>query len=213
MKNWHDLEFEINNGEVLFYRSWSGAKRCVMRMASEDFALLSGFVPNPSVRQLLRKAAQIAVLAASCGCAREGPLIIDTTEQPDWLVESVHEAADFWALHDVQIKPEDNADGIKLQVVRTTIVNRAFAEWVQSSNTIRVSTRLEAFTGPTALEPGPNVAICSIAHEIGHALGMNHVTARSENLMSPVTSIPAEGCWWGAEDQIELCRVTGCGDK
>ncbi len=192
----------IVDGEALFYDSHRHV--CVMRMTAGDLHMRP-LEKNPRAFTSVRKAAQIIALVSSCACAQQGPIVIDVADKPSWLVERLERAADFWSLQDVEVLL-DEGSGLNIKVVDPTDIDQHFAEWQASSNTMFVSTRLEhpdlrVVDGPT----------CILAHEIGHVLGMDHVKGQ-RNLMSATASLPSEGCWWGTEDQLELCRVTGCLD-
>lgn len=172
-----------------------------MKMSVEAFSLQTGTLPNPSGRKLLQKAAQLATLAAVCSCAREGPIRVNVSKQPTWVVEAFEKTQEFWGLQDVAVELTDGAFDIAIEVVSEERINGQFAHWSESIRKIRVSERVET---------RPRIAFCALSHEIGHAIGMDHVEG-SRHLMSAIMSVPEDGCWWSPEDQIELCRVTGCG--
>lgn len=204
MQNWKGLRYARNqDGTVSFYNDG----KCVMVMSSESFALQSGMQPNPS--RLVKKAALLAFVAASCACAKEPPLYVDVSDQPEWVVQAFEDAADFWALHDIEVNVGDFKDGIKVAVVGATDIGGDFARWAPSEGLIKVSNNLGNIQDPR----NANLPSCSLAHELGHALGMQHVEDEQSLMAEKAKQPPEEGCWWSADDQIELCRATGCIDE
>ncbi len=186
-----------------------------MQMSKESFVLQSGLLPNPLSRALAKrvakKAALLAVVAASCACAREPPINVDVTGQPVWVVDAFEKSADFWALHDIEVNIDrvSSEGSVAVEVVSGVDFT---ARWKPLENKILVSAERdpalipEEFRNVAALQNAPT---CALAHEIGHAIGMGHVED-PESLMFETAVLPNEGCWWSVDDQIELCRATGC---
>jgi hypothetical protein len=206
VQNWEGLRYRKNSDDTVSFFNEKG--RCVMMMSNESFLLheaaAQGVVPNPRVARAFKTAAQLVALAATCSCAREPPVDIDITDQPDWIVDALEGASEFWALHDIEVNLVEDPEAIQVRAVTREEIPGNNAQWFPIYNTIKMSERHET--------TDPLNALCGFAHEIGHVIGMGHVDADG-SLMGVPGSRRRDGCYWSAEDQIELCRVTGCNES
>lgn len=208
MQNWEGLAWRENDdGSVSFRKDG----KVVMTMSRESFILQVGLLPNPLPKALASKAALLALVATSCACAREPPINVNVQGQPEWVVDAFEKAADFWALHDIEVNVvRTEIDSVAVQIVSPSEIDGDLARWSPSNDAIKVSENLGDIEDPR----NADLPSCSIAHEIGHALGMDHVEDRKSLMAPKATQLPLEGgCWWSVDDQIELCRATGCIDE
>ena len=147
------------------------------------------------------------MLAASgCGAFLDPIFEIGVDEeQPDWALTAADMASDVWSDHSVLFLGGQGSDS-KLRVEVVPLPPDRIAECYCNvdftSGIIHVIPRLE-----TSEYYNDQVRSCVIAHEMGHALGMNH-SDDINSLMSPVIINDMDGpCSWSDLDQAELCRV------
>lgn len=115
----------------------------------------------------------------------------DVTGQPDWVVRAVLSAADFWHEHGVDFMPAESGE-VRVELREITVMG----QYDDASGAIWISSELE----------NTPRADCVIAHELGHAIGMEHIS-KAGDLMSKYASLGADGnCIWSNADQAEFDR-------
>jgi hypothetical protein len=113
--------------------------------------------------------------------------------QPDWLVRSALAAVETWAKHglDFEVVP-----GGELPVLAKEPPPGALGVYWES--------RQIWLSDVGADSPGFH---CTMVHELGHSVGMMHVS-HSGSLMSEIAGAWEDGtCLWTALDEAELQRV------
>lgn len=125
-------------------------------------------------------------------------IYLDTKSTPKWIDDALVNTVAFWSEHGVTLIP--GPEGTITFTVQELPPDRV-AQW---------ESHLEWYTGNISIIPIMEDSLltsCTLAHEIGHALGMNHV--REDNsLMSPVVHKNGlDSCYWSRLDQEEFCRI------
>lgn len=137
----------------------------------------------------------------SCGELASADTMFVDVAKATWLSTTTDEAADFWARHGEVIIVTNNGGWVHV-VPKDVDPHIGLYQGWKKQGTIFVDPDLIAT---------PLKTKCVIAHEMGHALGLDHVND-PKSLMAPKTQHYDEtdnltDCLWSADDQKELCRV------
>ena len=117
---------------------------------------------------------------------------------PPWVRAALTRAVEIWAQHGVQVVP--GATGIVIEVGIPADEPVADARSLyRYRDVIYLAERLES-------QEVERVA-CSLSHEIGHAIGMEHVASTPRSMLSPSTTVADGVCLWSELDAAELARV------
>lgn len=113
--------------------------------------------------------------------------------QPDWLVRSALAAVETWAAH-----------GLDFQIVPQGELPILFKEPPPGALGVYWTSREVWLSNVGADHPGFH---CTLVHELGHAVGLMHVS-RSGSLMSEIGGAWEDGtCLWTGLDEAELARL------
>lgn len=146
----------------------------------------------------------LLALVAAAGCVtynpREPVPVVD--EGPDWARQAVAGAAAFWSRHQVAITVGDHGIGVRLGT--SWYDGDPLALYYYTDGNMYLAERLA--------EARPVGAACVVAHELGHAIGLQHVEPGADgrgSLMQLRVGVLQNDCSWSEYDQAELDRVRG----
>ena len=136
------------------------------------------------------------IILSLTGCAQKN--LIDTNNQPVWVMDALDGAVNFWKGHGVDFIYSNEA-GVKIAVA--DFDNNSISG-MYSDGTITID---------QSISHTEVIKVCVIAHELGHCLGMGHVD-EGPNLMSPKLYISKDKdgkqvCSWSDFDQDELDKI------
>lgn len=123
-------------------------------------------------------------------------------QNTEWLVTATIEALEFWDEHGLELNVEPNGLPVLINddLPEHALGQYGFDAFNEYGVSIRVVSGLEGY----ALG-----AKCVIAHEIGHAYGMDHVESEEgTNLMNPVITLCGDECCWSKGDEAEFATAT-----
>lgn len=149
-------------------------------------------------------------LLIGCGTAQKTVTIYYRVPDKNdvWLQKGMKDAADFWSYKGVILKEDEE----KAEIL---ILSKELPGDRAGQFEYFLLTRYSGFiTVIPSLEDNPNYTKCVLAHEVGHALRMDHV-ADKKSLLSPVVLLDKnKDCYWSHDDEEELCRVNAnfCGE-
>ena len=154
--------------------------------------------------------AVVAIVASGCGMMTDeerldkyGPAIAASDEP--WLSEALDKAVAFWQRQGVKF---DNGlpEGV-------TVVSRA--KLVNSDAAAEYDCRAKQIAILPEESDNSREAVCLLAHEMGHMVGMDHVaTGRIDDLMDTVVGPdPFGDCFWSLKDERELKRAQKRGPR
>ncbi len=118
---------------------------------------------------------------------------LDVSNAPDWAKVATEQAIIFWSNHGISFEAQDNG----IPVSGGLVPEEALGIYTLQG-TIVLSPELSGDT---------TVASCTMAHELGHSIQMQHVS-NAGGMMSVHESVNSDGtCMWNDADQNELVRV------
>jgi hypothetical protein len=144
----------------------------------------------------------VAILLLS-GCGG-GPQLESVFPAADtWLIDAVRKALPFWAEHGVELVEHPSGLPIKVgeRPYRVPEEDELGTFGRDNATTYGWSIYIDGELESMGSAP------CVVAHEIGHALGMDHVE-EGPSLMSPTNTTCAGGCCWSELDE-EAFRALG----
>ena len=152
-----------------------------------------------------------AALGGQGGCVRQHPAdrpvqVEMAAGSPCWLDEAASGAVAFWRARGAGLTfdPGDDVLPIQLHEVQDREDGIVGVYW-----TIELGEKIGIWFDPYGERYTPAARACVMAHEMGHALGLRHVSVRGD-LMSERASEPVDGeCAWTDRDRAEYERATG----
>lgn len=145
------------------------------------------------------------LLISSCSAFVDETFFIQVPQdENEWVSVATNLSADFWLDHGPLIAVSDQPS--PLSVITKEMPPDRIAECDCLVGAMRGTIHLDPDLG-TSVHHNDETRRCVVAHEIGHAFGMNHVDEPG-SLMNPVVSYDTgDECWWSESDQEEFCEV------
>lgn len=146
----------------------------------------------------------LSILILFISSCRFYPTTVDIVKAPDWLLAPLSQAFDFWNDKGVEFEVIENGE---IKVISEELApidgDRALGQFLAGTITIVPEVKDMSDLGQK----------CVVAHEFGHALGLDHVKD-GPSLMYPSITVNEEDCPWSKSDEAQLCEATGiCNGK
>lgn len=160
---------------------------------------------NQSLFMLLLLCTLGVVCFMSFGCSLTIPKLqadVSVDGEDIWVWQATTLASMFWSEHQMDMMVGSGVGDIQVITDELTEGDNRIGEWRRGAAVDLVG--VVALDYRAADHEAPH---CVVAHEIGHATGMDHVED-THSLMSPISNLKPDGnCPWTEYDQEEFCRA------